>query len=351
MLRRRVILVALAYLAACAATTGAAADSAGADPVADFYKGRVVKLVMSAGEGGGYGTYVNAIVPYMQKNLPGNPKIIVQHMQGAGGLVAANNLYNVLPRDGSVFALIHRAAVSTAALFSKNNIRFDPTRFGWIGSMNDEKSVCAVWHTAPVKTFADLLTTPIPMSGLGPGGDTDVYTNLLNNLFGTKMKLVTGYHSGGDMDLAIERGEVAGRCGWSWSTILSTKADWVADKKIVLLLQMALEKHPDLPDVPLVTDFAKTDEQRQILDILLSPQLMGRPLLMPPDVPADRLAAMRAAFVASMTDPQFIAGARAINLEISMVTGERLETMIKHLFAMPKPIVEKAAAAVENASR
>jgi tripartite-type tricarboxylate transporter receptor subunit TctC len=306
---------------------------------------------MSAGEGGGYGTYVNAIVPYMQRYLPGNPKIIVQHMQGAGGLVAANNLYNVLPRDGSVFALIHRAAVSTAALFEKKNIRFDPTKFGWIGSMNDEKSVCAVWYTAPVKTFQDLLTTPIPMSGLGPGGDTDVYTNLLNNVFGAKMKLVTGYHSGNDMDLAIERGEVAGRCGWSWSTLISTKADWVAEKKIVLLLQMALEKHPDLPDVPLVTEFATTDEQRQILDILLSPQLMGRPLLMPPEVPADRLSAMRTAFVASMSDPQFIEGAKAINLETSMVTGERLEAMINHLFAMPEDIVKKAAAAQDSPKR
>jgi tripartite-type tricarboxylate transporter receptor subunit TctC len=314
----------------------------------EFYRGKIIKLVMSAGEGGGYGTYVNAIVPYMQRYLPGNPKIIVQHMQGAGGLVAANNLYNVLPRDGSVFALIHRAAVSTAALFEKKNIRFDPTRFGWIGSMNDEKSVCAVWHTAPVKTFQGLLTTPIPMSGLGPGGDTDVYTNLLNNVFGTKMKLVTGYHSGNDMDLAIERGEVAGRCGWSWSTIVSTKSEWVRDKKIVLLLQMALEKHPDLPEVPLVTEFATTDEQRQILDVLLSPQLMGRPLLMPPDVPADRLDAMRKAFVDSMRDPEFIAAAKAINLETSMVTGERLETMVKHLFAMPDNIVKKAAAASEN---
>jgi tripartite-type tricarboxylate transporter receptor subunit TctC len=179
--------------------------------------------------------------------------------------------------------------VSTAPLFGKGNVRFNPTEFGWIGSMNDEKSVCAVWHTAPVKTFADLKTTPVPMSGLGPGGDTDVYTNLLNNEFGTKMKLVTG--------------------------------------------------------------FATTDEQRQILDILLSPQIMGRPLLTPPHVPADRLAALRAAFNASMTDPQFLAEAKKINLEISMVSGERIEAMIKHLYAMPKAIVAKAAQAVESPAR
>src|SRR4051812_15940575 len=197
--RRRLAMLKRMVLALAAGLTVCVAETVAAEAPADFYKGKIVKLVMSAGEGGGYGTYVNAIVPYMQRYLPGNPKIIVQHMQGAGGLVAANNLYNVQPRDGSVLALIHRAAVSTAALFEKKNIRFDPTKFGWIGGMNDEKSVCAVWHTAPVKTFADLRTTPIPMSGLGPGGDTDVYTNLLNNVFGTKMKLVTGYHSGNDM--------------------------------------------------------------------------------------------------------------------------------------------------------
>lgn len=339
--------IALAVLMALASTGVRAAD---VQPVSDFYKGKIIKFVMSAGEGGGYGTYVNAIIPYMQKYIPGNPKIIVQHMQGAGGLVAANNLYNVLPRDGSVFALIHRAAVSTAALFDRQNIRFDPTKFGWIGSMNEERSLCAVWHTAPVKTFADLQKTPITMSGLGPGGDTDVYTNLLNNVFGTKMKLVTGYNSGGAMDLAIERGEVDGRCGWSWSTLISTKASWVTEKKVIFLVQLALEKQPELPDVPLVMDFATTDEQKQILEVALAQQLMGRPLLTPPEIPAERLAALRAAFIASMQDPKFIEDAKRQNLEVSMITGERLETMINHLFAMPKPIIAKTAAAVEHAT-
>jgi len=343
---RRVLAVAAALL-----LTATAANAADEQQVAAFYKGKIIKFVLSAGEGGGYGTYVDAILPYMQKNIPGNPKIIVQHMQGAGGLVAANNLYNVLPRDGSVFAMIHRAAVSTAALFGKQNIRFDPTKFSWIGSMNEERSLCAVWYTAPVKTFADLQKTSVTMSGLGPGGDTDVYTNLLNNVFGTKMKLVTGYNSGGAMDLAIERGEVDGRCGWSWSTLISTKASWVSEKKVVFLVQLALEKQPELPDVPLVMDFAKTDEQKQILEVALTPQLMGRPILAPPDVPADRLAALRAAFDVSMADPKFLADAKAHNLEVSAVSGARLETMVKHLFSMPQAIIDKTATAVEHSSQ
>ena len=240
--------------------------------------------------------------------------------------------------------------VSTAALFGKQNIRFDPTKFSWIGSMNEERSLCAVWHTAPVKTFADLQKTPITVSGLGPGGDTDVYTNLLNNVFGTKMKLVTGYNSGGAMDLAVERGEVDGRCGWSWSTLISTKASWVTEKKVVFLVQLALEKQPELADVPLVIDFAQTDEQRQILEVALAPQLMGRPILAPPEIPADRFAALRAAFDASMADPKFLGDAKARNLEVSAVSGERLETMIKRLFAMPQAIIDKTAAAVEHST-
>jgi len=340
---RRTVFAALAALAALLPTGPVAAQTA-----AEFYKGKVIKFILSAGEGGGYGTYATAIQPYLQKYLPGNPRIIIQHMQGAGGLVAANNIYNVAPKDGTVFALIHRGAVSTAGLFDSKNARFEPAKFSWIGSMNDEKSLCAVWTSSTVKSFEDLRKIPITVGGLGPGGDTDAYTNMLNNVFGTKMRLVTGYDSGVAIDLAMERGEVDGRCAWSWSTISSTKSEWVRDKKIRLLVQTAVAKHPDLPDVPLITDFATTEEQRAILDIVVSPSVMGRPLLMPPGVPADRLAAFRAAFQSSMQDPQFLAEAKAQNLEVSMVSGEQIQAMLARLYALPKPIVEKAARSVEN---
>lgn len=322
------------------------AVAAQAQSVADFYKGKTVRFVLSTGEGGGYDTYARAILPYLEKNLPGNPKIIVQHMQGAGGLVAANNLYNVAPRDGSQFAMIHRAAVSTAVLFGKTNVRSDPTKFGWIGSMNDERSICAAWHTASVKTFADLQKTELIVAALGRGTDTDAYSNLLRNLFGAKLKIVTGYNSGSAMELALEREEVGGRCAWSWSTIMSRKDSWVTEKKIVPLVQMSLSKHPDLPDVPLITEFVTKEEQRRILEVVLAPQIIGRPLLMPPEVPAERLAAFRAAFNAGMKDPKFIEDAR--NLEISMVTGEQIEQMIARLFQTPKDIVDKASDALEN---
>ena len=339
----------MACLVACAMISApSAVVAADAESVADFYKGKLVKFVLSSGEGGGYETYARAILPYLESYIPGNPKIIIQHMQGAGGLVAANNLYNVAPRDGTQFAMIHRAAVSTAVLFGKSNVRSDPTKFGWIGSMNDERSICASWYTSPVKTFADLQKTELIVSALGRGTDTDAYSNLLKNVFGAKMKIVTGYNSGAAMELALERGEVGGRCAWSWSTIMSTKANWVSEKKIVPLVQLSLSKHPDLPDVPLITEFITSAEQREILEVVLAPQIIGRPLLMPPDVPVERLAAFRAAFNKGMDDPKFVADAKARNLEISSIPGEQIDRMIAHLFETPKPIVERASQALEN---
>jgi tripartite-type tricarboxylate transporter receptor subunit TctC len=333
-------------LIALAAAALVGGSRAVAEPVADFYKGKIVKFVLSAGEGGGYGTYATVLLPYMERYIPGNPKIIIQHMQGAGGVVAANNLYNVLPRDGTVFALIHRGAVSTTPLYGAGNIMFDPTKFGWIGSMNSEVSLCASWFTTPVKTFADLKRYPIVVGSVGPGGDEFIFTNFIDNVFGAKMKLISGYNSGGAIDLAMERGETEGRCGWSWSTIITTKPAWIEEKKVRLLVQIGVAKHPDLPDVPLIYDFVKNEEQRQITDIIVSPQLMGRPLLAPPGLPTERLSTLRSALESSMKDPKFVEDAKKQNLEISYVSGERIEAMLKRLYAMPKPIVEEAAQAV-----
>jgi tripartite-type tricarboxylate transporter receptor subunit TctC len=324
------------------------APAAAQDSVANFYRGKVIRILLSAGEGGGYNTYASAILPFMQKYLPGNPTIIIQHMPGAGGVVAANYMYNVAPHDGTMIALIHRSAVSTAPLFGSAGIKYDPRKFGWVGSMNNEKSLCVVWNTSKVRSFEDLTKIAIPVAGQGPGGDPDLYTNFLNNVFGTKMRLITGYDSGEAMSLALERGEVEGRCHWSWSAIAATKMSWITEKKIRLIVQLAFEKHPDLPDVPLITDYVKTDEQRQLLEIIVGPSLMGRPFLVPPDIPADRLKALRAAFVSSMKDPDFIAHANAENLEYSMVTGEEIDALIGRMYSAPKDIVEKAAQSVEH---
>lgn len=331
-----------------AAMAGGAAQAQSADA---FYKGREMKMLISAGQGGGYGTYAHALMPFMEKYLPGNPRIIIQHMQGAGGIVAANHLYNIAPKDGSMIALIHRGAVSTAPLFDAQGVKFDPTKFGWIGSMNNEVSLCVAWQGSQVKTFKDLQQYQLIVGGLGPGSDTDMYPNLINNLFDTKMKLITGYNSGGAINLAFERGEIDGRCGWSWSSIESTRGQWVKDNKITLLVQLGVDKHPSLPNVPLLGELATSEEQRQIIDLIISPQLMGRPILTTPNVPADRLAVLRAAFDKSMADPDFSALAQKQQLEVGAVSGERVEQLVNRLYSYPKPLVEKASLAISRTDK
>jgi tripartite-type tricarboxylate transporter receptor subunit TctC len=287
----------------------------------------------------------------MEKYLPGHPTIIIQHMQGAGGVVAANWLGNVAPEDGSVMALIHRGAVSTAPLFGAQGIKYDPSKFGWIGSMNSEISVCASWFNTPVKSFADMKSQTFIVGGLGPGSDTDIMPNMLNNLFDTKMKLVTGYNSGGSIQLAVERGELQGRCGWSVSSIIATKPDWIQDKKLNFLVQIGVDKHETLPDVPLLSELAADQETKDIVEVIVSPQLMGRPFLTPQNIPADRLAALRDAFDKSMADPAFKAEAEKMKLEYSHVSGKRIEETITHLYALPKAIVEKASLAISRTDR
>ena len=329
----------------------ALAEKAKAQSVESFYKDRQMRFVLSASLSGGYGLYAHTITPFLEKHLPGHPNIVVQEMQGAGGIVAANWLANSAPKDGSVITMIHRSAVSTAPLFGAQNIRFDPTKFGWIGNMNSDLSVCVIWHTAAAKTFADLKTKPSIFGGVGAGSDIDMYTNTLINLFDTKMRLVTGYKSSDGIHLAMERGEVEGRCGWGIASLLSTKADWIAEKKINILVQIGLQKHPAIPDVPLLLDETNDPEMRQVLETISAPLAMGRPVLTAPDLPPERLAALRKAFDQAMADPGFKSIAESKNLEYEYASGEAIEAIIKRLYAMPKPVIEKAARALEPAAK
>lgn len=329
----------------------AVAEKARAQSVEAFYKDRQMRFVLSASLSGGYGLYAHTITPFLEKHLPGHPNIVVQEMQGAGGIVAANWLANSAPKDGSVITMIHRSAVSTAPLFGAQNIRFDPTKFGWIGNMNSDLSVCVIWHTAAAKTFADLKTKPSIFGGVGAGSDIDMYTNTLINLFDTKMRLVTGYKSSDGIHLAMERGEVEGRCGWGVASLLSTKADWIAEKKINILVQIGLQKHPAIPDVPLLLEETNDPEMRQVLETISAPLAMGRPVLTAPDLLPERLAALRKAFDEAMADPGFKATAESKNLEYEFASGQDIEAIIKRLYAMPKPVIEKAARALEPAAK
>src|SRR3977135_3158846 len=259
----------------CLATTSLAQ----AQQPADFYKGKNIDLMIGYSVGGGYDVYARLIARHMGKHIPGNPSVTPKNMEGAGSLRLANWIYNVGPKDGTMFGTIGRGT-GFDPLFGHRNAQFEGQKFNWIGSANDEVSVCVVWNgRTKVTKFEDLLTTNLNVGGTRAAADTDQFPRIINGVLGTRMKIVTGYPGGNDVNLALERGEVDGRCGWSWSSVKSTRGSWLTDKKITILMQLSLSKHPDLPDVPLVADLAKTDEQRQILRLIFARQVIGRPYL------------------------------------------------------------------------
>jgi tripartite-type tricarboxylate transporter receptor subunit TctC len=224
--------------------------------------------------------------------------------------------------------------------------QFVGTRFTWIGSANNEVSVCVAWSATGIAKFEDVLDREMSVGATGASDDTMQFAKLLNAVLGSKLKIVTGYGGGNDVTVALERGEVQGRCGWSWSSLKATRPTWVAEKKINVLMQLSLEKHEDLPDVPLATDLAKTDEQKQILKLFFARQVMGRPFLAPPDIPADRVQALQKAFMDTMHDPDFLADARKSRLDINPVSGEKLEALMREMYETPPDIARKAAEAL-----
>lgn len=321
-----------------------------AQSVADFYKGKTITVYVGYSPGGGYDTYARTLARHIGKHIPGEPTVIVKNRPGAGSLLLTNELYNVLPKDGSVIGIVGRG-MPMEPLFGNEKAKFEPAKFNWIGSANNEVSICVAWHTSPIKKWEDLLTTEMIVGGTGEGADTDTFPKVMNNVLGTKLKLITGYPGGNDILLAMERGEVDGRCGYSWSSAKSRKADWLKEGKMTILIQMSTEKHPDMPDVPLIMDLAKNDADKAALRLIYARQEFGRPFLAPPDVPADRVKALQAAFMATMEDPDFMADAAKQNLELAPVSGPRVAELIANIYATPAEVVQRAKEATERVDK
>jgi tripartite-type tricarboxylate transporter receptor subunit TctC len=319
---------------------------ASAQSVEEFYKGKTITLSIGFDTGGGYDIYGRLLSRHLSKHIPGRPAIIVQNMPGAGSLRAAQHLFSLAPKDGTALGTFGRQ-MGIAPLLG-TSAQYDGTKFTWIGSITNEVSTCVAWHTATVKTWADMFEKPITLGGDGPGADPDVFALLYRNVFDAKIKLVSGYHGTTPIILAMERGEVDGLCGYSWSTIRSKHQPWLKEKKINILVQAGLKKDAEIADVPLVLDMAKTDEQRQILKLILTSQETARPFAAPPGLPADRAAALRAAFDATMKDPEFLAEATKLNLDINPLSGTAIASLLTELYAMPKSVIEKAAQAVSK---
>jgi tripartite-type tricarboxylate transporter receptor subunit TctC len=313
------------------------APSASAKSVEEFYKGKTVQIVVGFGAGASYDTYARILAEHIVRHIPGNPRAIVVNMEGAGSLRLANWLYNAAPKDGTVFGMTSRAAPFAGLIGTQGGTNFDPTKFNWIGSANNEVSTCISWHTAPVKAFDQLRQTELIIGGDGPSADGEQFARVMNALFDTRIKIVSGYPGGNAINLAVERGEVQGRCGWSWSGIVAERRQWIDEHKINVLVQFGLNKHPDLPDVPTILDQARTDEQKQILQLVLARQPLGRPFLAPPGVPADRVDALRKAFMATMSDSQFVAAAQKSKLEINPLPGAEVAALVDGVFTTVPP--------------
>ena len=320
-------------------------EPAAAGGVEDFYKGKSVSLIIGYSVGGGYDLYGRLLARHMAQYIPGRPTIVPQNLTGAGSLRAANFLYSAAPRDGTVLGTFGRT-IATTPLLAPAGAQFDATRFTWLGSITNEVSLCVTWHSSPVKTWKDSLEKEVVMGGEGSGADPDVYTLLYKNVFGAKWKLVAGYPGTNDTMLAMERGEVDGLCGLSWGTLIARHRKWYEEKRVNLVIQAALRKQPELPDVPLALDLVKNEEQVQILKLFLTSQEMARPFAAPPDIPADRRQALIAAFEQTMRDPEFLAEARKLDIDVNPLGAGKMQSLLAELYSTPKAVIEKAALAV-----
>jgi tripartite-type tricarboxylate transporter receptor subunit TctC len=334
--------IAVGSLALCAFATSAHADS-----VEDFYKGKTVNVIVGYSVGGGYDLYGRLVARHLGNHIPGHPALVVQNMTGAGSLRAALFLYSVAPKDGTAIGTFGRT-IAITPLLTPATANFDGTRFSWLGSVTNEVSTCVTWHTAAVKTWKDTLSKEVAMGGEGPGADPDVYTFLYKNIFGAKFKLVTGYHGTNDTTLAMERGEVDGLCGLSWSTLKSKHQQWMDEKKINIIIQAALRKQPELGNVPLASELTSDPEKLQILKLFLSSQEMARPFTAPPDIPTDRKAALIKAFEAMVKDPEFLADAKKLKADVNPLDAKTMSELIKGVYATPRAVLDKAAQAISK---
>lgn len=316
------------------------AGSVVASPVEDFYKGKTVTVLVGFTTGNGSDSYARLVARWFSKYVPGAPTVVVQNMPGSGSLTMTNFLYNVAPKDGTTFGIFNRN-VPLEPLMGNTNARFDPRKFTWLGSTNAEPSLCVAWHGSQVRTIKDLQEREFTVAATGINANSGLVPTVLNRVMGTKFKIIMGYPGSNEMSLAMERGEVEGRCGWSRSSLMTTKPTWVSEKKINLLLQAGLQKSPLMPDVPLALDGVRDEGDRQLLKLAVAWDEMAWPFAAPPGIPADRAQALRAAFAAVLKDPELVVQAGREGLDLNLVPAGNIERILDEVYATPEPILAK----------
>lgn len=317
-----------------------------AQTVADFYRGKTIHLDIGASVGGDYDLHGRLLARHIGKHIPGNPTVVPRNVEGAGGVRLPNVLYNSAPRDGTTFGIVFRS-VPFDPLLGNKAVQFEATKLTWIGSTSSEVSICVAWHTSGATTIADLRHKELVVGSTGNNADTSIFAKVINGVLGTQMKIVTGYPGGNEISLALERSELGGRCAWSWSAVKATRISWVEQKRMHILLQLGLSKHPDLPHVPLVIDLTNTSEQRDIARLVFARQEIAWPFVAPPNIPTERVNALRTAFNATMKDAAFLAEAAKAKLDVMPVAGADIERLINELYATPTQIPQKTIAMIK----
>jgi tripartite-type tricarboxylate transporter receptor subunit TctC len=336
--------------AALAGALVAGSGPATADAVADFYKGKQIRFIVRTQTGGDYDAYTRLLARHIGKHIPGNPGIIVVNMPGGGGITAANYMAEVAPKDGTVIGIVSQGLATDQALGQSKGLKADLKQFGWIANVVYSNQLLVVWHASPTKTLEDAKKRETTIGTTGAGSVSVQIPAFMNNVYGTKFKIVFGYPGGQVIDLAMERGEVEGRGANPYSGWMASKPTWIPEKKIIPLVQLGMEKEPALPDVPLIMDLKVRPEDKPLLEFMARAADVGRPLATTPGVPADRLAALRKAFIATVKDPEFIADAKKQNSMIRPMSAERMESVIHGILDSPDDVKTRMRAALQPKS-
>ncbi len=335
-------------LAGAVALVTASSLPAAAQPAADFYRGKTVSVIVGFPPGGGYDANSRVLARHMGRFIPGNPTVVASNMPGAGSLVAANHMYNAAPKDGTAFVII-ASSVAVEPFLNNDKARFDPLKFGWLGSMSQEASYCGVWQRpGNAASWADVMKTETVFGGGAPSAITSQHPQILMHVLGAKIKVITGYQGSRDINLAMNRGEVHGTCGMFSSSI---KTSWLREVKsgeLKLVMQVGAKKSLEFGDIPHVFDFAKTEEDRGVLDFHFGQLLMSRPYATPPGIPDDRLKVLREAFHATMKDKEFLAEAEKAGLDIDPVSADEITALLTRFSKFPKNILERSKAVIER---
>jgi tripartite-type tricarboxylate transporter receptor subunit TctC len=306
-----------------------------------YFKGKTVVLAVGGTAGGGIDIGARLLARYFGKYLPGQPKVQVQLVPGAGGVRLVEQLYKVAPKDGTFIGAFSTGPI-IEPLISLRNVKYKISDFTAVGAMEKDVSLCATWHTSPIKTLEHARAREVTVAGTGASSTTDIFPLALNAVLGTKFRVITGYVGTQESLLAIERGETDGRCGWGFASMKSAKPEWLRDKRLNLLVQLGLQKHPEAGDVPSALDLIKDAGDKQLMNVLLAPQSIVRPYLAPPDVPANRAAEIRAAFMAAMNDPELKAEfTKMVGEAPSPTNGEDMQKLLIEIYATPPAVVER----------